>query len=291
MVNWNPNAITLDINRTNLKPYSIYINTNNTIYVADSENHQILTWLDANVSLSSSISGINSLFAVFVSITGDIYIGSDTRVIAGSKWLWNTTNSTPVMSNRNACYGIFVDVSNTLYCSISASHIVVKKWLDDGMVTPVLTAGKSSAGSDSYTLNTPRGIFVDTNFDLYVADCGNNRVQLFPLGQLSASTVAGNGAANTIALSCPTGVVLDGDKYLFIVDSQNHRIVGSGPEGFRCVIGCFGPGSALNQLNNPYGIAFDSYGNIFVTDLNNNRIQKFTIATNSCSKLIDTSWN
>ena len=31
---------------------------------------------------------------------------------------------------------------------------------------------------NAYTLKYPRGIFVDTNLDLYVADANNNRIQL-----------------------------------------------------------------------------------------------------------------
>ena len=96
-------------------------------------------------------------------------------------------------------------------------------------------------------------------------------------GQLNGTTVAGNGIGN-IALSCPTGVVLDGKNYLFIVDSFNHRIIGSGPNGFRCLVGCSGSnGSASNQLLFPQSMAFDSSGNIFVTDQGNNRVQRFTI--------------
>ena len=89
-------------------------------------------------------------------------------------------------------------------------------------------------------LYNPYGIFVDINFDLYVADCSNSRVQLFQLGQSNALTVAGSAAPGTITLNCPTAIVLDADKYLFIADYNNHRIVGSGPNGFQCVVGCSG---------------------------------------------------
>jgi DNA-binding beta-propeller fold protein YncE len=130
-------------------------------------------------------------------------------------------------------------------------------------------------------LSDPRGIFVDVNLNLYVADWGNHRIQLFQSGQPNGTTVAGT--LGTIMLYYPTSVVLDADGYLFIVDNDNFRIIGSGPAGFRCVAGCSGTrGSASYQLSNPQTMAFDSYGNIFVTDPANGRIQKFVLAAYSC---------
>jgi sugar lactone lactonase YvrE len=186
------------------------------------------------------------------------------------------------------CTGIFVDVTNSLYCSITNLYQVIKIWLGDNSSTWTRIAGTGGCGSSASTLCNPYGIFVDVNFDLYVADQSNNRIQLFKLGQSNALTVAGNGAASTITLNHPTGVVLDADKYLFIVDSGNNRIVGSGPYGFRCIIGCTGSGSAPNQLSSPQNMAFDSYGNIFVADFGNNRIQQFALVTNSCGKYNET---
>ena len=129
----------------------------------------------------------------------------------------------------------------------------------------------------------PYGIFVDIDFDLYVADSYNHRIQLFQSGQSNGTTVAGIVVPGTITLYYPKSVVLDGDGYLFIVDSNNNRIVGSGPTGFRCVAGCSGTsGSASDQLSYPRTMAFDSYGNIFVIDTSNRRIQKFALADDSC---------
>ena len=82
-------------------------------------------------------------------------------------------------------------------------------------------------------------------------------------GQLNGTTVAGAGAVGTIALSFPSGVVLDGNGYLFIADTDNIRIVGSGPNGFRCVAGCAqSPGAEASQLVNPYSLSFDSSGKL-----------------------------
>jgi DNA-binding beta-propeller fold protein YncE len=200
-----------------------------------------------------------------------------------NKWAINATIDVSVMYVDKECYGLFVDISDTLYCSIGDRHQVVAKSLNSGSNTVV--AGTGCPGSTSDMLYFPRGIFVDTNLDLYVTDCFNNRIQLFHLGQLIGLTVAGNGASGAFTLSCPTGVVLDADKYLFIVDSINHRIIGSGLNGFRCIVGCSGStGSSSDQLNYPQSMAFDSYGNIYVTDQNNHRIQKFIKVNNNGGK-------
>ena len=146
-------------------------------------------------------------------------------------------------------------------------------------------AGTGSQGSASNGLSYPYGTFVDTNFDLYVADQANHRIQLFRLGQTNGTTVAGNTSPNiTISLTSPRYVILDANKYLFITDYGNNRIIGSDENGFRCIIACsMSAGPALNQLNQPRSIAFDSFGNLFVADQNNNRIQKFCLSTNFCN--------
>jgi DNA-binding beta-propeller fold protein YncE len=79
--------------------------------------------------------------------------------------------------------------------------------------------------------------------------------------------------------------VLDASGYLFITDYNNHRIIATGPIGLRCIVGCSGyGGSAANELYYPRSLSFDNYGNIYVTDTENQRIQKFFLATNSCCK-------
>jgi len=136
-------------------------------------------------------------------------------------------------------------------------------------------------------LNALWGIFVDTNFDLYVADTDNHRIQLFKPGELNATTLVGREISGTIALAGPCGIVLDANKYLFIVDRYNHRIVGQDSNGFRCLVGCSGSsGLESNQLNKPYALSFDSYGNMFVSDEPNHRIQKFILTRNSCGTYV-----
>jgi hypothetical protein len=61
--------------------------------------------------------------------------------------------------------------------------------------------------------------------------------------------------------------------------------VGSDSNGFRCLVGCNeSSGSTSTQLSNPWALSFDVYGNIFVTDYGNSRIQKFNWMDNLCGK-------
>jgi tripartite motif-containing protein 71 len=285
---WNPNAITFaNISLVGLKPYGIFVNSNNTVYVTNHQNGLIQIWMNNTINPTRTITGsLVSPFSIFVTTNGDIYVDNGLSNGRVDKWTLNLNTSVPVMYVNSSCNGLFVDINDTLYCSIYHRNQVVKKWLNDSTNTSTIVAGTGINGSASNMLNQPVGIFVDINFDLYVADHRNHRIQLFPLGQSNGITVAGNGSSTTtIILNLPTGVVLDTDKYLFIADQNNHRIVGSGSNGFRCLVGCPGSsGTASNQLSSPRTLSFDSAGNMFVIDRYNDRIQKFSVLNNSCGE-------
>jgi hypothetical protein len=252
--------------------------------VTDHGNSRIQIWFNDSINSTRTISSnLFNLYSIFVTINGDIYVHNGIRV---DKWTLDANISISVMNINAVCMSLFIDISNTLYCSMYSGHRVVKKSLNSDSNAFSVIAGTGVPGAAPNMLYQPYGIFVDTNFDLYVADYVNSRIQLFRLGELSATTLAGVGSLNiTITLQWPSGIILDADKYLFIVDSYNYRIVGSGPNGFRCLVGCsLSAGSASNQLNQPWSLSFDSYGNMFVTDANNNRIQKFILSTNSSGK-------
>ncbi|CAF1416032.1 unnamed protein product [Adineta steineri] len=284
---WNSNGITF-VNRSVVGQYSsgIFVSTNNTIYVANLENNTILIWQEESVNPPKIIHGnLTKPSSLFVTSNGDIYFNDHRNYGQLQKWIAQTNTFVTVMSDSSLCDGLFVDISDTLYCSMSNRNQVVKRSLNEAVMTSNrVAAGNGTEGSDSNQLHGPRGIFVDVNLDLYVADCGNDRVQLFQSGESNGITVAGYTSINpTITLHCPKGIILDAEKYLFIVDNGNHRIVGSSLNGFRCLVGCYGRGSQSNQLENPVSLSFDRSGNMFVTDTLNHRIQKFKYLKKSCS--------
>ncbi|CAF3947851.1 unnamed protein product [Adineta steineri] len=284
---WDSNGITFaNWSIVGEFPNAIFVNTNNTIYVANNspQNDTIVIWQEESVNPTKIIHGnFTGPSSLFVTSNGDIYIDDGFKNRQVQKWSAETSTFVTVMNVNSSCNGLFVDINDTLYCSMSGHHQVVKRSLNDVVMTSNrVAAGTGIAGSDPDKLNSPRGIFVDANLDLYVADNGNHRVQLFQSGESNGITVAGGGSVNpTTTLYLPVGIILDADKYLFIVDSYNNRIVGSGLNGFRCLVGCYGRGLQSNQFHNPNSMSFDRSGNIFVIDSDNHRIQKFLLIKDS----------
>ena len=280
---WSP-AITVSNQSSGYSnPTSIFLNTNNTVYITYGWSGPIFNWLEGNTTL---VQIIPSASHFFVADRDDLY-----SIPFGDSFVYRWNAGAPskqrVAFVTSYCQDVFVDLNNTLYCALPYFNQVVSASLDDTVPTIRIAAGMLCNGTTSNTLSFPCGIFVSTNFTLFVADRYNHRIQRFNFGKTNATTVAGAGASGAITLSYPADIVLDGDGYLFIVDSGNHRIIGSGPDGFRCVAGCSaGTGTASNQLRSPLSMSFDSYGNIWVADSENNRVQKFVVSPNSTSKYL-----
>jgi tripartite motif-containing protein 71 len=116
---------------------------------------------------------------------------------------------------------------------------------------PVPLAQIGSDGAGAGQLHFPDGVAIDGAGNLYVADTGNNRISEFRADgtfiRAFGANVDGNGGTFevcTTASTCQAGV----------------------------------PGSDAGQLNTPTGIALDGAGNLYVSDLNNERIDVFNTA-------------
>lgn len=284
---WSENGITFVDNNTLCGPArGFFIDNNDTIFVAAHRKSQILIWSNGSITPVRSISvNLFEYTPLFVTVNRDIYFGKGDEPGRIEKWTMTSNETTFVMKFSDHCYGLFVDLNNTLYCSFRYKYRVVKISLDERNATEITIAGTGSAGAASNELSEPWGIFVNTNFDLYVADGNNHRIQLFQSGQMNGTTLAGNEIPQCLTLNFPTDVVLDPDGYLYIGDAHNGRVIRSGYDRWQCVIGCSGnTDSLLNELNAAYSLHFDTRGNLYVADEYNSRIQKFTLATNSCGE-------
>ena len=286
---WYPDAITF-ANQTTIDtyPHGIFIGDDNTIYFADYQHNRSLVWVSGtSIPQVLRFENISSYSTLFVTSNKEVYVASGSTMGQVDKWMNNDTTIESVARFNGTCFGLFIDLNNTLYCAEHDWHQVASLSLDDSANISTLVAGTGILGSTSYQLYYPWGIFVNTNFDLYVADQGNHRIQRFRAGESNGTTVAGNGIPSNLSLNQPTDVILDADGYLYIADNGNDRIVRVGLTDYQCIIGCSGSGgSSSSQLSTAYSLRFDKQANIYVTDEHNHRIQKFMLSTNSCSEYI-----
>jgi sugar lactone lactonase YvrE len=125
-------------------------------------------------------------------------------------------------------------------------------------------------------------LYVDDNLTLYIADSHNHRIQMWIYGASFGQTVAGNGSAGSslTQLNTPHALIVDINGYMYTADTGNNRIIQWAPNTISgiCIAACTDTsGTNANQLNFPVGLAFDSDGSLYISDSNNNRIQKFEI--------------
>ena len=283
---WTINATTF-ANYSDLRPLWVerFFNPNGTNYTNTTDLAQGRAWTEGSLFPTRLNSGdLNQSQGLFVTVNGDVYTVNGAFKGEIDWWTWIGNIGGFIIDTNDICFSLVTDIKDDFYCSFSDHHKVIKRSLN-GTINTTVVAGNGAAGFGSGMLNSPRGLYVTAKLELFVADCGNNRVQNFPPDQNNGTTVAGNGTLNTIALNCPTAITFDADGFLFIVDQNNHRVVGNGLAGFRCVAGCSGQsGSSSNQLQLPRSMAFDMNGNMLVADSGTNQTQEFILASNACSK-------
>ena len=144
----------------------------------------------------------------------------------------------------------------------------------------------------SASLSAPQAVAVDSTGNVFFVE-QNAVVRLdattgiltLVAGNGTAGFSGDNGPATSACLSDPSGVVLDAAGDIFIADTANNRIrevingvittvAGSGYPGSAGGFSGDGGPATSAQLNNPYGAAVDSTGNIYIADTNNNRVRK-----------------
>jgi hypothetical protein len=150
--------------------------------------------------------------------------------------------------------------------------------------------------------SSPRGVAVDANGNVYIADEGGDRVDKVSrngrfvtvagtgipcLGVNLPSTCGDGGPATSGRLDDPEGVAVDGAGNLYIatsIDNKVRKVAADGTistvagTGARCTTpttGCGDGGRATAaQLSDPRGIAVDGAGNLYIADTDANKIRK-----------------
>jgi sugar lactone lactonase YvrE len=146
--------------------------------------------------------------------------------------------------------------------------------------------GTADGPALSAQFNTPCGVQIGRDGTVYVADDSNHTIRsISPTGMVS--TIAGLGATPGFAdgtgtaarFRNPVGFKLDAAGDLIVCDAVNHAIRRVTPAGVVTTIAGTGVSGYVDgatssaQFNNPYGVALDAQGNLYVGDYGNHSIR------------------
>jgi tripartite motif-containing protein 71 len=120
--------------------------------------------------------------------------------------------------------------------------------------------------------NSPAGLAVDPQGNIYVADYGNNRIQ-----KLSRSgrplAVWGSYGTKPGQFDLPSGIALDSRGNVYVADSGNNRVQKLSPFGKPLAVWGGECGPRPGQFCSPTDLAVGPSGDIYVADFANYRIQ------------------
>ncbi|MBV9504417.1 MAG: SMP-30/gluconolactonase/LRE family protein [Acidobacteriia bacterium] len=242
-----------------------------------------------------------------VSLSSPISLNGGTMAVGGGAACLSFTppSLTGVLLNPTSVY--VVDYNNNL----------VQKF--DGHGNFLLQFG--GAGSGNGKFNSPAGITVDKNGNVWVGDIGNCRVEEFDASGNYVNKFGNCSTFNWIAglasdstgniwvvdwgwnqvdvfnssgvlqkqfgggsggFSHPFGITL-GATNVWVTDHDNNRVQKFDLSGnYQSKFG--GSGAGNGQFNSPDGIAADANGNLWVVDENNDRMQEFSASGSYLSK-------
>jgi sugar lactone lactonase YvrE len=269
-------------------PRGLYVDDDQTVYVADQFNHRIMEWKWGKTSGKVVAGGngqgngahqLDRPYDVFLDKESDSLIISswgDHRVV---QWFRrNSTSGETIMSNIH-CAGLTMDRNGSLYIVDWRKHEVGRYRLGD--TKGKVVAGGNRQGSHLNQFYNPWYLFVDQDHSVYVSDRSNNRVMKWEENAKQGIIVAGGqGQGNNLTqLYSPLGVVVDQLGTVYVADRGNARIM-RWPKGATqgsVIVGGNGRGAQSNQLNDPWDISFDRHGNLHVVDHGNHRVQRFAM--------------
>jgi len=244
----------------------VAVDSTGAIYIADTNNNVIRKVSGANISTivgsntapsayggdGAGASGayifhpaaiaFDGLGNYYIADTGNARIrkvdksGTITTFVGNSISSYNFDGPDATQSEVNNPQAIAADAVGNVYVADTNNHRI-RKITPSGVITTIAGTGIAGFSGDggpavNAKVNNPKGIAVDTDGNVYIADTFNNRIRVITLDG-NIVTIAGAGAAGDTGdggpalqarMFFPTGIAIDANKNLYVCDNQNNRV-------------------------------------------------------------------
>lgn len=228
-------------------PRSLAFARNGTLYVADSRNHRIL------------------------------HLDTEGKVLQEWGTFADGISAPAEPGQFNEPWGVAVGPDGSVYVTDTWNHRVQKFSSTGNFIKTWGTFGQSGVDAvDSFY--GPRGIAVDSQGRVYVADTGNKRIVVFDADG-NFITQFGSGGFDPGQFDEPVGVAVDGNGMVYVTDTWNQRVQVFLPSADSLeftpfkqwdVYGWFG-----QSVDNKPFIAVNDVGHVFITDPEGYRVMEF----------------
>jgi streptogramin lyase len=248
-------------------PKGVAVDGSGNVYVADTSNHTIRKITPAG--------GVTTL--------------------AGTAGAYGSADGTGSAARFYYPEGVAVDASGNVYVA-DAGNNTIRKITPAGVVTTLAGTARLQGSADgtgsAARFYYPRGVAVDGSGNVYVADTQNSTIRaITPAGAVTtlAGTAGSPGSADGTGSAArfyyPYGVAVDGSGTVYVADSWNYTIRKITLSGVVTTLAgtagasgtADGTGSAA-RFYQPWGVAVDGSGTVYVADSQNHTIRKITQA-------------
>lgn len=204
-------------------------------------------------------------------------------------------DGTGTAASFNNPLALAVDGAGSVYL-LDGSNYRLRKITPGGVVSTLAGSGAAAFADGAGTaasFYTPTGIALGAAGNLYIADRDTERIRMYTAATGVMSTVAGIGIASyadgngaEAGFNAPNAVAVDALGTVYIAELGTCLVRMLSPAGSVSTLAgyagvcAYTDGAAISsRFNNPWGIAVDTAGNLYIADSGNHVIRKMTLTT------------
>lgn len=260
--------------------------------VAEANVSSVVVTCNANAfNLGGSITGLTNSGLVLAN-------GSDTLAVAAGATSFTLPTAVAFGSNFNVIVqGKAVDQTCTVGSgsgvmgAADVAGVVVSCGPATFSVSTLAgrgTVGEANGSGAVAQFRAPHGVAFDSSGNVFVADFSSDKIRrVTPAGVVSTFAGSGvpggvDGVGTAASFNRPRQIAVDSSGTVYVAESEGHKIRKITPDGVVSTLAgsgvqgsADGAGSAAS-FRFPFGIAVDSIGNVYVGDLNNNKVRKIS---------------